>query len=223
MFDCNKIDAYFNGDSKLNISAQSLEQRHTKLVRLAKLLLPVLAALLIGLLLLIPSIKNDLYDFKIDITKPKSGELEKLHVENSVFNITDQNNQVHNFVAQNIDETKPGSKIIKLTNPEGTIPNENQEWINIKSPTGFYNQDANTLRLEDGVEIFYSSGMNINLKDFNYDFKTQSGNSSNPISGQGVYGNIKSESFEYFKNDSLLIFKGKTYITIREDSFESRN
>ena len=43
------------------------------------------------------------------------------NVENTVFYITDKDNKVNNFLAQNIDETAPGSKIIKLTAPEGLI------------------------------------------------------------------------------------------------------
>ncbi|MFR8206612.1 MAG: hypothetical protein ACLU99_09995 [Alphaproteobacteria bacterium] len=75
--------------------------------------MPSIAAVLIGLLLVFPSLKKDTRDFKLDITRPKQGELEKLHVENTVFYITDKDNKVNNFLAQNIDETAPGSKIIK--------------------------------------------------------------------------------------------------------------
>ena len=186
------------------------------------MLLPALAATLVGLLVLVPYLKQDEYNITISITKPKAGELEKLHVENSIFNITDKNNQVHHFTAQSIDETSPGSKLVKLTNPEGTMPAENQQWINIKSPYGYFNQNTNDLRLEEGVEMFYSEGMNLNLKDINFNFDTQYAHSNSPVSGQGIFGAIQAEGFEYYKKDALLIFTGKSNITIREESFKSR-
>ena len=125
MIDHNKIDSYFNQDKTLTTASERPEeQRHTRLVRLAKLLLPGLAAVLISLLLIIPSLQQHEYEFKIDITKPQAGEMEKLHMENSIFDITDKDNQVQHFTARNIDETSPGSKLIKLTRPEGTIPAE---------------------------------------------------------------------------------------------------
>ncbi len=222
MFDRSKIDSYFTTQPTVS-HHKSVEQKRARTIRLIKLLLPALAAALVALLILIPYINQNEYDITISITKPKTGELEKLHVENSVFNITDKNNQVHHFTAQNIDETSPGSKLVKLTNPEGTMPSENMQWINIKSPTGYFDQNTNNLRLENGVEVFYSEGMNLNVDDLNFDFEKQYGHSQSPVSGQGIFGSIKSEGFEYHKKDSLLIFTGKSNITIREDSFKSRN
>ena len=224
MIDHNKIDSYFNQDKTLTTASERPEeQRHTRLGRLAKLLLPGLAAVLISLLLIIPSLQQHEYEFKIDITKPQAGEMEKLHMENSIFDITDKDNQVQHFTARNIDETSPGSKLIKLTRPEGTIPAENREWINVKSPVGYFDQNANTLKLQDGVEMFYSEGMNVEVPDLIFDFRKQYGHSQSHVSGQGVFGDIESEGFEYHNKKSLLIFTGKTYIKIRENSFKSRN
>ena len=221
MFDRSKIDSYFTSQPQPRTQHSDMFQR-TRLVRFAKLLLPALAASMTALLVLIPYLKQDEYDISINITKPKAGELEKLHVENSIFNITDKNNQVHHFTAQNIDETSPGSKLVKLTNPEGTIPSENLQWINIKSPTGYFNQNTNELRLEDGVEVFYSEGMSLNIKDLNFNFETQYGHSNNPVSGQGIFGAIQADGFEYHKKDALLIFTGKSNINIHEESCKSR-
>ena len=218
MFDHNKIDSYFSSQPQPS-KVRTSEQKHSNIVRLTKLTLPALAATLMALLVLIPYIRQDENSISITITKPKAGELEKLHVENSVFNITDKNNQVHHFTAQNIDETSPGSKLVKLTNPEGTMPSENQQWINIRSPIGYFNQNTNDLKLDNGVEIFYSEGMNLQAKDINFNFDTQFGHSKNSISGSGIFGTIQAEGFEYHKQNSLLIFIGKSNITIREESF----
>lgn len=88
-------------------------------MRWIKLALPSLAALLIGLLIVLPGLQTDDDRFELDVTRPKKGELEKLHMENTVFYITDADNQVNNFNADKIDETEPGSKLIKLINPAG--------------------------------------------------------------------------------------------------------
>ena len=121
MFDKDKIDSWFNADATADLrdhpAVKDAFNRHTRFVRIAKLLLPSAAAVLIGLLLVFPSLKKDIRDFKLDITRPKQGELEKLHVENTVFYITDKNNRVNNFIAERIDETEPGSKLIKLIKP----------------------------------------------------------------------------------------------------------
>ena len=106
MFDSKKIDSYFSGEKNLRKEDNSYLGRRAKIMRWVKLLLPSLAALLTGLLIVIPSLQNNIDDLAQDITRPRKGELEKLHMENTVFYITDADNKVNNFTADNIDETE---------------------------------------------------------------------------------------------------------------------
>ena len=221
MVDLKKIDTYFNADSKLSSSPAEQQPllKHSRFVKMAKLALPSIAAGLIGLLLLFPSLRQDARDFKLDITRPKQGELEKLHVENTVFYVTDKDNKVNNFVASNIDETAPGSKLIKLTKPEGILPLDQDRWLSIKAPAGFFNQTTNLLELEEHVEMFYSEGMNVITSSAFFDFNNSKGYGNKPIKGQGFLGDLEAEGFEFSTKEDILIFKGHNDITIKEESF----
>lgn len=218
MFDKEKIDIFFQ--SSPVSSSPTGEARHTQKVKRTKLFLPSLAALLLGLLLAWPSLKNDIREITLDITRPKAGELEKLHVENTNFYITDNDNNVHNFIAQNIDEHDSDSKIIKLNILEGIINSSPTTWINIKSDVGFFNQDNNTLQLPNLIEIFYSDGMNAEVFDGLYDFKTSLITSSSPVTGEGNLGNIESEAFEMNTKTGVITFLGKTKIKLDEKNFK---
>ncbi len=221
MPDTQKLDKYFYQDTVAQKRKQSAENMHTRLIRLAKLFLPGAAALLISLLLIFPNLRQQSYDIKLDITRPKRGELEKLHMENTTFYITDKNNRVTNLTATNIDETAPGSKLIKLNQPEGIIPSSDTAWINIKSPTGFFNQTENILKLTDGVEMFYSDGMSVNTFEAEFNFTTSVGSGRNHVSGQGVFGDIEAEGFELYNQTGVLAFIGPADLKIREESFNS--
>lgn len=224
MIDIDKIDSLFNEESRRDDKPEKTPLfRHSEWVRRIKLLLPSIAAILIGLLVLLPSLQKNEKDFYLDITRPKKGELEKLHIEKTIFNITDKDNKVNNFTADNVDETSPGSKIIKLTNPDGMMPSSGEDWINIKSPTGFYNQTTNNLELIDNVEVFYSQGMNINAPDVTFDFKTSKIFSDKPVKAQGYIGDLDSQGFELFNKTGIIIFNGKTNIKIKEDSLKGNS
>lgn len=224
MIDIDKIDSLFNEEAQNDKKPEKTALfRHSEWVHRFKLLLPSIAAVLIGLLVLLPSLQKNEKDFYLDITRPKKGELEKLHIEKTIFNITDKDNKVNNFTADNIDETSPGSKLIKLTNPDGVLPSSGEEWINIKSPTGFYNQTANNLELVDNVEVFYSLGMNINVPDVTFDFKSSKIFSNKPVKAQGFIGDLNSEGFELYSKTGIIIFTGKTHIKIKEDSLKGNN
>ena len=221
MPDTQKLDKYFYQDTVAQKRKQSAENMHTRLIRLAKLFLPGAAALLISLLLIFPNLRQQSYDIKLDITRPKRGELEKLHMENTTFYITDKNNRVTNLTATNIDETAPGSKLIKLNQPEGIIPSSDTAWINIKSPTGFFNQTENILKLTDGVEMFYSDGMSVNTFEAEFNFTTSVGSGRSHVSGQGVFGDVEAEGFELYNQTVVLVFIGPADLKIREESFNS--
>ena len=218
MFDHEKIDAFFTGEKIANKKSAPNITQHTKIVRLAKLLLPAAAALLFGLLLLFPSLNDK--EFKIDITRPQKGELEKLHIQNTTFYITDKNNRVNNFTADNVDETSPGSKLVKLTNPKGIMPTSENVWIDIQSPTGYFDQTANSLKLQDNVEMVYSDGMTVNVPDMVFFFADSKGFSDKPVKARGHLGDLDSEGFEFYKDKNILIFTGKTHIIIDEDTLK---
>lgn len=222
MFDKEKLESFFNAKNFQN-KLETETNKRTKNIRRAKLLLPCIAAALIGLLIVFPTLQQNSRDFSIDITRPKKGELEKLHMENTVFYITDKDNKVNNFTAQNIDETEPGSKLIQLTNPEGTLPGSNETWVNIKSPNGFFDQNENILRLEPKVDLFYSDGMDAQTQVMYYDFNKKEGYGNKPVQAQGVFGNLKSEGFRFYTEKNLLVFTGKTYINIREESLKGND
>ncbi len=221
MINIDKIDALFNEEAK-QIQSAKLDsvEKHSRYVRRIKLLLPSIAALLLGLLIVLPNIQKNNREFFLDITRPKKGELEKLHIEKTIFNITDKENKVHNFTADNIDETTPGSKIVKLTNPDGLMPLDEKSWVNIKSPTGHYNQKTNVLELSDNVEMYYSDGMNGYVDDMSFNFKTSMATSNKPVSVTGFMGDIDSTGIEINLKSGIVIFTGKTYIKLKEESLK---
>ena len=223
MFDTQKIDAYFNGEKDLSSPKESPLTRRAKIMRWIKIALPSLAALLIGLLIVMPSLQTESERLAVDITRPKKGELEKLHMEQTAFYITDADNKVNNFNADNIDETEPGSKLLKLKNPSGILPNEDNTWINIQSPEGYYNQNTSLLHLLKGVEIFYSNGATATSDEMFFDFKQSKAYSVKPTTVDDENGHIESQGFEYYQDKDLLIFTGKTHITMPEEQFKGNN
>ena len=223
MFDTQKIDAYFNGEKDFTPTKENPLTRRAKMMRWIKIALPSIAALLIGLLIVMPGLQTESERLALDITRPKKGELEKLHMEKTSFYITDAENKVNNFNADNIDETSPGSKILKLKNPNGILPNPDNTWVNIQSPSGYYDQNKSLLRLLDGVELFYSNGATATSEEMFFDFKQSKAYSVKPTTVDDESGHIEAQGFEYYQDKDLLIFKGKTHIIMPEEQIRGRN
>ncbi len=220
MFDFKKLDTFFAQDSinsKKNISKSSFSKR-IQLLRWIKLLLPAIAAILAGLLVLLPSLSERNGEFQLNIKKPNKGELEKLHMENTVFYITDENNRVNNLIAQTIDETQPGSKLIKLTNPEGLLPTDDDLWISVKAPIGFYDQNKNLLTLEQTVNMVYSDGMKATTEKMYYDANLAKAYANTDVHANGYFGSLDAQGFEYFKDKKMIKFLGNCKIIIHQNN-----
>lgn len=219
MSDFEKLDTYFRSDSlkqKLNHEDVAKLKRE-KIMRLIKLLLPAVAAALIGLLAILPGLQNRELDLQLSINTPKSSDLEKLHMENTVFYITDKNNKVSNFTAETIDETEPGSQLVKLIKPEGMMPGDDKNLIYVNSPTGYYDQTKKILSLTDNVTMTYSGGLTARTREMFYNAAEGKAYGVEPITADGKLGSLRSEGFEYYGDRDELVFMKKTYITVKQE------
>lgn len=215
----NKIDDFFTADAAGKMSGQP-QAVSSRFVTLAKLGLPILAGVLGLTLLLWPTFKKDIKDFTIDLIIP-DGDIEKMNIENTNLYLTDAKGRVTNFTSRNIRETISGSQIYNLDHPEATMPiGNNNEWLHISSRDGTYNQKENLLHLPSKIEMFYSAGMNIETRDFHFDFSSSHGYSTHPVVGEGFLGNLSAAKMEISTADDILTFVGKTTIIINEEAFK---
>lgn len=223
MFDLKQLDYIFNHNGfKNDLNAGDMRlQKQKKLVRLLKISLPAFAAALIGLLAVLPALQERADLFKSSI-KPSRQELEKLHIENTQLYMTDKKNRVNSFRADTVDETKPKSQILKITNPKGRLLLNSSKWVDIKSPLGFYDQNKKFVDMKNNVDIVYSDGMKAKTKQMFYDANAAKIYANTPISAWGKYGDLKAEKFVYLIDDELLTFFGKTNIDAKEEAFGER-
>ena len=221
MFDSKKIDAFFVSpktiQTKKTINSLPLRER---IIKFFKLALPCFAAALIGFLIIYPQLKKDINDITISSIVPKKGELEKFHMEKGIFHITDSQNMVNNFHADSLDETEAGSKIIKMVNPVGTIPTSQSDDVKIQSPVGYYNQNNKLLTLSDGVNIVYSSGITTETEEMFVDFNLGKAYGIKPITSKSQTAEVTAQGFEYYKDQNLLIYTGKSHVTIRAEDID---
>ena len=92
MFDSRKLDSYFEENRPKRQVEREYISAQSKWARFVKLFAPCFAAVLVGLMVVIPNIKKSV-DLNANITIPRKNEMEKLHIEDSVFNFIDSKNR----------------------------------------------------------------------------------------------------------------------------------
>ena len=210
MFDSRKLDAFF--DNAQNVGYKKTEKKFGRLSlrRFVKLFLPCVAAALLGLLVVMPNIKKSV-DLKDTVTIPHKNEMEKLHLEQTVFNSTDNKNRVNKITADSVDEIKAGTQKYKIINPYGIVPTDSGE-VRIKAPVGVFDQNTKILELHKKVEAVIDNNTKIYTAQAIYDFEKEKGYGNLPVKAYGDWGNLNAKAFEYDKAAALLTLKGKNNI-----------
>ncbi len=210
MFDKDKIDSFFNQTTSIKRNKKSVSEK-------LRLVLPMIAVLLLGMLVLFPSIEEETRSFAFEITKPLDGELEKLMVENLNLFITDENNLVHNFVATHIEEIDVEKKITKLDNLDSIYNSDEKVWLGVKTSEGYFYQNENILKMPNKVDVFYSDGVEVVGVDVVSDFNESVMYSKSPVLGKGFLGNIDADGFEFDMKTNVLTFVGNVKIIKSEE------
>ena len=207
MFETHKIDTFFSGEKNVfDDKERSFISRRTKVVRFLKLFLPCLTALLLGLGVV-------LFDFTssqentLSIASDEKIYFEKFRIKNTVFEITEKDNQLSIIKADIVEEVAPGKKVYNLTNPDAVTYDDNKT-ITLKSKNGLYNQSEQTLEIKTDVVANYNNQMKIKTNKAAYNFKTERGFGSDKITGQGDKGNFTANSFNFNKKMGSITLIG---------------
>ena len=210
MVDSNKLDSFFDNRHKFEPDEYVLTKRKIEWRRLLKITLPCLAAALFGVMVVMPNIKKSV-EITSDITVPRKGEMEKLHIEQTEFNTIDSKNRINKIVADHVDELKAGSQVYKIYKPKGKIPTDNG-YIDITSDMGFFNQNKNLLRLAKNVKAVIENDTVVTTERANYDFNKEKGWGNVAVRAEGKWGTMDAEAFTYDKIAEVLVLKGKNKI-----------
>jgi len=219
MFDSRKIDDFFDGSKPFENDKVDDKAEKSKWLRFVKLAFPCFAAALLGVMLIMPSIKKSV-NLQNNITVPRKNEMEQLHMEQTVYSATDADNRINTVRADSVDELSPGSKIIKMANPSGTVPNDKGIW-HINADTGYFNQEKNILTLEKNVKAQDDEGTVLTTSKAAYDFGREFGSGQEKIFAEGDWGKVVSAGFEYDKKKSILVLLGEHTITTNSGSLSA--
>ena len=210
MFETHKIDTFFNGDKNLfDKDEEVFISRRTKVVRFLKLFLPCLTAMLLGVGVAL--FNFDTTQPSLSVDKDENFYFEKFRMKNTVFEITDEDNQFSILKANTVEESKPGSKIYELEKPDAKTIDEDKT-ITLKANKGIYNQNKEELLVKGDVESLYDEQITIKTNSANYNFKTEKGSGKEKITGEGNNQNFSAIGFSFDKKNNILTLNKDVYL-----------
>lgn len=222
MFETQKIDSFFSGEKNLLDEEEKVYiSRRTKIVRFLKLFLPCLTALSLGVGIALFDFDTST-DTAIPLADDEKIYFEKFRMKNTVFEITEKDNQLSTLRADIVEEIEPGKKLYNLVNPNAKTLDKNKI-ITLSAKQGTYNQQQQILNLKKDVVANYNQEMEAHTNSATYDFAKEYGFGNEKIIGYGERGHFEADKFTFDKKNGVgsliknVVLKSKDFELMSPD------
>lgn len=222
MFETQKIDSFFSGEKNLFEEEEKIFiSRRTKVVRFFKLFLPCLTAILLGLGIALFDFSSS-SDSTLSVAEEERVYFEKFRMKNTVFEITEKDNQFSILKADIIEEIDAGKKVYDLINPNAQTTDKSKV-VTLSSKVGSYDQNKRILNLSTNVIANYNKQMEAYTNSVSYNFATEEGVGNDKIIGNGEKGKFEANSFTFSKKNNSITLIGDVMLKSDNIKLETPN
>ena len=187
---------------------------YSRFVVLMKLLLPTVALVLVGLVVVWPYLQTTDSRFRIGFSALKAREAENPAMVNARYVGTDKSRKPFSITADLAKNLLTGTAEIELEMPKADVTLDDNSWLVVTAETGIYNRKTETLDLVGAVNLFHDSGYEIRTEKALVALEKGIAVGSMPVAGHGPFGNLTAEGFRLEDKGKLIIFTGKAKLVL---------
>lgn len=190
---------------------------YTGFVQVAKVVLPITAVALIGLVILWPHLRTEDIRFRIGFAALKSNVEGDPNLLNPRYVGTDDDNQPF-AVTADIAKKLDGEGLdvrIGLELPKADITLKDGTWLVLTADNGVYSRGDRTLDLAGSVNLFHDAGYEFRTEKAHVDLAQGTAEGDVPVKGQGPFGTLAAQGFRLIDKGRTIIFKGKSTMLLK--------
>lgn len=182
-------------------------RRHSRWVRILKVLLPVSAVAVIGLYFLTSKITITVGDHQASVGRIEVNR-DRLRMINPKLEGVNEQNGLYVMTADYAEQdvSKPSTIFLFGVKAETTDPQNG--WSRMTAPKGTFHTKKETLDLSGDIRVGSSSGMTARLKSAAIDMNTNMIRSQDPVRVEFINGTIDAKSIEIDSGKRVIFFRG---------------
>ena len=191
--------------------------RRSRKVLIVKIVLPLSAVALVGLVFAWPQLQSDNEDFRLDATTPVSdGQSAKPQVLNPRLSGVDEDGQPFEVTADIATAvvSEEGREVYYLTRPNADISLSGGAWVALSAAEGVYEAATEILTLRDGVSLFHDSGVEFQTESARILMAQNAAESDQPVHGFGEFGEIRSAGIRIIDGGNRIVFTGPAQLLL---------
>lgn len=186
---------------------------HSFIIRTLRLIVPLVAISLIGLLIAWPHIEETLSPIQ-DSGLILPPTIAKNELINPRFESQDDKSQPFTITAKRAIQSSKDADVILLDTPMADIILNDNTWLAAQAIQGAYRQNEERLLLKGEVKLFHDQGYELKTEQLLVNLKTRQARSDVPVTGQGPAGTIEAQGMIAQMETGLLIFKGPVKLVL---------
>lgn len=188
---------------------QTVSRRYGRFVGIMRILLPTIATALVILVALWPQLTDQQQRYSITPAKIASEAAKTLTMVNGVYSGIDDKRRPYTLTADSVKLSNSNLSVVALTAPKADLLMEDGSWVAVTAREGTYDRDKKILRLKGAVNLFHDAGYEFRTSAAVIDMMAGDAYGTDPVQGQGPFGNIKSEGFVIRNRGERIEFTGK--------------
>jgi lipopolysaccharide export system protein LptC len=178
-------------------------------VRLARVIVPVVAAGLLVLTVLWAQLNPEAEVKKVDLTEVQNT------VETARFTSVDDKGRPFVIEADRVVQQDPSTMTATLAAPRGELTLDNQDKLSVQARDGVYDHPNQKLKLKGEVQLQQNADMTFTTEALDVDLKDRSAQGDAPVQGSSKDGSaLQAQGVIMSPNAGVLTFKGPATLTL---------
>jgi len=181
---------------------------YSHFVRFMRVVLPLVAAGMIGLLVAWPRVETTMEAIPKEAVLPQEQDVGGNELLSPRFESRDKKDQPFTITASRAVQSARDPQVVLLEKPMADITLKNGTWLAAEAGKGAYRQDDEKLLLESNVKLFHDDGYELLTEKLLVNIKTQEAWSDQPVRLHGPAGTLDATGMVANGPEDKLIFTG---------------
>ena len=195
--------------------AVSRPRRRSRLIDSLRILLPLLALVLVGLVLAWPQIMRNSIDIGVPTLVPGDGDQpDRLRMDSPRYVGKTSSERPYEVTARAASIDPLRANIVHLDQPSADVALADDGKVNLMAASGTYDRDTEKLVLDGGIEVVTSSGYRFVTPSARVNLEQGLVRGWQSIEGAGPAGTLSANRFEIQDAGDVLRFDGRVKVTV---------
>jgi lipopolysaccharide export system protein LptC len=187
---------------------------HSRFVQRTKWTLPAVAIALLLLVAIWPQLQAVFERVKLGIPHIDLSEARRLRMVQPRYTGLDRDNRPYVLTADAATQVPRSNDLISLDGPKADLTTGSGNWVEISGDSGTYQSQPQLLDLFGNVQLYQDRGNEFHTDTARIDMQNGTAEGHDTIDGHGPFGHVTAEGFTIYNRGDVIIFTGKTNLTL---------